>query len=168
MPVAAVRKSGSGPLQQAPFLSRTSLTEHCGHGWTHHPRAVRPKMGVTPGIRRPHSSSSIDTALPLDRSSSCCVRAVRAHAFLERHGPGRPVVAEAHDVTHRRRGIASDRGSGPRGRLTPCRRRDRQLAPRRHRRTMLGQSSPFQPVAQLDHSRRVPLAAGRARYLASV
>ena len=31
----------------------------------------------------------------------------------------------------------------------------------------LGQSSRFQPVAQLDHRRRVPLAAGRARYLAS-
>ena len=34
--------------------------------------------------------------------------------------------------------------------------------------TLLGQSSGFQPVAQLDHRRRVPLAAGRARYLASV
>ena len=33
--------------------------------------------------------------------------------------------------------------------------------------TMFGQSSCFQPVAQLDHRRRVPLAAGRARYLAS-
>jgi hypothetical protein len=31
-----------------------------------------------------------------------------------------------------------------------------------------GQSSRFQPIAQLDHRRRVPLAAGRARYLASV
>jgi hypothetical protein len=34
--------------------------------------------------------------------------------------------------------------------------------------TMFGQSSRFQPVAQLDHRRRIPLAAGRARYLASV
>jgi hypothetical protein len=33
---------------------------------------------------------------------------------------------------------------------------------------MFGQSSRFQPVAQLDDRRRVPLAAGRARYLASV
>jgi hypothetical protein len=31
-----------------------------------------------------------------------------------------------------------------------------------------GLSSRFQPAAQLDHRRRVPLAAGRARYLASV
>jgi hypothetical protein len=34
--------------------------------------------------------------------------------------------------------------------------------------TMFDQSSRFQPVAQLDHRRRVPLAAGRACYLASV
>ena len=34
--------------------------------------------------------------------------------------------------------------------------------------TMFGQSSRFQPAAQLDHRRRVPLAARRARYLASV
>jgi hypothetical protein len=34
-------------------------------------------------------------------------------------------------------------------------RRDRELPPRRHRRTMLGQSSRFQPVAQLDHRRRM-------------
>jgi hypothetical protein len=34
--------------------------------------------------------------------------------------------------------------------------------------TMFGQSSRFQSAAQLDYRRRVPLAAGRACYLASV
>jgi hypothetical protein len=45
-----------------------------------------------------------------------------------------------------------------------------QGLPRRPRadETMFDQSSRFQPVAQLDDRRRVPLAAGRARYLASV
>jgi hypothetical protein len=48
-----------------------------------------------PESTAPTSTSSIDTALPLDRSSSCCVRAVRAQALLERHGFGRLVVVEA-------------------------------------------------------------------------
>jgi hypothetical protein len=55
--------------------------------------------GITPPESpAPTSTSSIDTALPLDRSSICCVRDVWVQALLERHGLGRLVVAEAHDV----------------------------------------------------------------------
>ena len=43
-----------------PFLSRASLTEHCGHGWTRHPRAVRPKRG---------DCLRIDVPVPGSRSS---------------------------------------------------------------------------------------------------
>jgi hypothetical protein len=56
------------------------------------------RKGGHPGVRRPTSTSSIDTALPHDRSSSCCVRAVRAPVLLEPHGLGRLVIVEAHDV----------------------------------------------------------------------
>ena len=56
-----------------------------------------PKRGSPPRSPPPPLLPSIDTALPLDGSSSC-VRAVRAQALLERRGLGRLVVAEAHDV----------------------------------------------------------------------
>jgi hypothetical protein len=66
-------------------------------GSLRHDRQSR-KGVLPPESAAPTSPSSIDTALPLDRSSSYCVRALRAQALLERHGLGRLVVAEAHDM----------------------------------------------------------------------
>ena len=101
-------------------MMRTQL--HCTLGST-----CYPKRGKTLDVRI-GSRHSIDTALLLDRNSSCCVRAVRAQALLERHGLGRLVVAEAHDVTQLGAVVAvqrSDRGSpgacrGPTCRKEPC------------------------------------------------
>ena len=62
----------------------------------------------------------------------------------------------------RPRGVMVEKGSCPRRSGGPSYPLERpQVA-------LLGQSSRFQPVAQLDNRRRVPLATGRARYLASV
>jgi energy-coupling factor transporter ATP-binding protein EcfA2 len=51
--------------------------------------SVRPKRGITPGVRCPTPTSSIDTAQPLDRSasSSWCIRAVREQALLVEEDP---------------------------------------------------------------------------------